>query len=115
VVRFRALGLLVAVLALAASALWIGSANGDAVVLHHRIGPAFADLEQAVVVSTAGEAKTPSRWVMPLAALGAAVAVAFRYFGRRDLHLVRASFPVRRRLVHACRRAPPVDGVLHMF
>jgi hypothetical protein len=115
IARFRALGLVVAVLALAACALWIGASNGDTAVLHHRAGPVFADLDQVVVVSTAAEAKAASRWIMPLAALGATIAIALRYFARRDLQLVRASYPVRQRLVRASRRAPPGAVTPHMF
>lgn len=65
------------------------------------------------MVSTAAEAKTTSGWIMPLATLGAALAMALRYFARRDVQFVRASFPVRQRLVRACRREPPRVVALH--
>jgi hypothetical protein len=81
----------------------------------HHIGPVFSDLDQAVVVSTAAEARTTSRWIAPLAALGATIAVALRSFARRDRQLVRAAYAVRQRLVRACRRAPPSAVALHTF
>jgi H+/Cl- antiporter ClcA len=115
IARFRALGLLAAVLVLAATALWSGPSGGDVAVSHHHLRSEFASPDQTVAVSTAAEAKASSGWIMPLAALGAALAMAFRYFARRDLRLVRASFPVSQRLVRACRRAPPRAVALYTF
>jgi hypothetical protein len=115
IVRLRALGLLAAVLTVAAGALWIGGASGDVAAVQHPGGLVFADPDQAAVVSPAADAKTTSGWIMPLAALGAAVAIALRFFARRDPQSVRASFAVKRRLVHACRRAPPRMVVTPLF
>ena len=68
------------------------------------------------MASTAAEANATSGWIMPLAALGAAVAIALRYFARRDVQLVRASFPVRQRLVRARpARAPACSVAIHVF
>jgi hypothetical protein len=113
--RLRALGLLAVVLAFAATALWSVAWQSDVTVFHHSSTPVFADPDQAIVTPAAAEAKITSRWLMPLAALGAAVAIAIAYFARRDLRLVRVSFTVRQRLVRARRRAPPIGLALHTF
>jgi hypothetical protein len=115
IVRFRALGLLAAVLVVAAGALWIGSSHGDVAAVQHPGGLVLADPDQAAVVSPTAEARSTSGWIMPLAALGAAVTIAFRFFARRDPRSVRASFAVKQRLVRACRRAPPRLVVTPLF
>ena len=80
-----------------------------------RPAPAFADPDQAAVVSTAADAKIASGWIMPLAALGAAIAISLRFLARRDLQRLRASFAVRQRLVRASRRAPPRVLAMQLF
>ena len=94
IVRFRALGLLAVVLAVAAGALWFGASNGDVAAVHHPGGIVLADPVQAAVVAPTAEAKTTSGWIMPFAALGAAVGITLRFFARREPQSVRASFAV---------------------
>jgi hypothetical protein len=115
IVRSRALGLVAVVLVVAAGAVWSGAVNGDVAVVRHIAGLAFADPDQAVVVSPAADAKIASGWIMPLAALGAAIAISLRFLARRDLQRLRASFAVRQRLVRASRRAPPRALAMQLF
>jgi hypothetical protein len=115
IVRSRALGLVAVVLVVAAGAVWSGAVNGDVAVVRHIAGLAFADPDQAVVVSPAADAKIASGWIMPLAALGAAIGISLRFLARRDLQRLRASFAVRQRLVRASRRAPPRALAMQLF
>jgi hypothetical protein len=114
-VRSRALGLVAAVLVVAAGAVWSGAGNGEVTVVRHLPGVAFADPDQAAVVSTAADAKPASAWLMPIAALGAAIAVSPHVLARRGLQRLHASFAVRQRLVRAGRRAPPRVPAMQSF
>ena len=114
-VRLRALGLVAGVLVLAATAIFTDSLDRGATVSHHHTGPVVADQDSPIVVSIAADAKTTSGWTMPLAAFGAALALAIGYFGRRDSSVARASFAVKQRLVRAGRRAPPRVLALQML
>ena len=115
IVRSRALGLVAALLMVAAGALWSGAGNAEVTVVRHFGGAAFADSDQAAVVSTAADAKVASGWIMPLLALGAAITISLRFLARRDLQQLRASFAVRQRLVRASRRAPPLAPAIQLF
>ena len=115
IVRSRALGLVAAALVVAAGAVWSGAGNGEVTVVRHFAGVAFADSDQAAVVSTAADAKVASGWIMPLVALGAAIAVSLRFLARRDLQRLCASFAVRQRMVRASRRAPPRMPAMQLF
>ena len=114
-VRSRALGLVAAALVVAAGAVWSGAGNGEVTVVRHFAGVAFAEPDQAAVVSTAADVKVSSGLIVPLAALGAAIVISLCFLARRDLKRLRASFPVRQRLVRASRRAPPRVPAMQLF
>jgi hypothetical protein len=60
----------------------------------------------AIVSTAVAETKPPPPWFAS-AALGAVAVIALGCLGRRDPRPASASLPVRRRLAHASRRAPP--------
>ena len=113
-VRVRAVSLVAATLLLAGATLSADGVHAQS-VSHHRADLAMADHDSAIVVSTAADAQTMSGSTMPLAALGATVALAIGYSGRRDSSTPRASYAVRQRLVRAGRRAPPCVPALQML
>ena len=113
-VRVRAVSLVAATLLLAGAALSADGGHTRAASPHHP-DLAIADLGSSIVVSTAADAQTMSGSTVPLVALGATVALAIGYWGRRDSLAARASYAVKQRLVRAGRRAPPCMPALQMF
>jgi hypothetical protein len=113
-VRVRAVSLVAATLLLAGAALSAHGGHARA-VSHDHPDLAIADQASAIVVSTAADVQTMSGSTIPLAALGATVALAIGYSGRRDSSTPRASYAVRQRLVRAGRRAPPCVPALQML
>ncbi|HEY7106062.1 MAG TPA: hypothetical protein VH986_06650 [Acidimicrobiia bacterium] len=104
--RLRALGLAAALVVLAGAAIWNDAWTESRTASVQRARTAV-DQDTKLVAPSAAEARVPTQWMLPLAALGAALAVALLATGRRLLRPRRAAFPARRRLVHANRRAPP--------
>jgi hypothetical protein len=108
--RLRVFGLAAAVVVLSGAAIWNDAWTHSRAASEQRARTTVVDPGTTLVVPSFGEAKIPSPW-MPFAALGMAVAVALVATGRRSMRPVRASFPARRRLVHASGRAPPASAV----
>jgi len=106
--RARSFGLLAALVVLAGVAVWNQAWSTERAASSPRARAAVVDPETTLVVPSVAEARAAQPLGLPLAALAAAVAVALLVATRRDARSVRASYPIRQRLVRASRRAPPV-------